>query len=198
MVHLAGYTRLEAAVRADRPDLARIWSEELRTFAGEVGFAHARALAEHATALLDEDTADEHFQAALAHHGHSGRPLEAARTRLAYGEFLRRRRQRVAAREHLREAVGAFEDAGAEPWAERARAALRASGETARKRDQSTPTELTPQERQVAKLVASGLSNKDVAAQLFVSPRTVDFHLRNIFAKTGVASRTELAQRKLT
>ncbi|HEU4566603.1 MAG TPA: LuxR family transcriptional regulator [Marmoricola sp.] len=198
MVHLAGYTRLEAAVRADRPDLARTWTKELRTFAGEVGFAHARALAEHATALLDEDTADEHFQAALAHHADSGRPLEAARTRLAYGEFLRRRRQRVAAREHLREALGAFEDAGAAPWAERARAALRASGETSRKRDQSTPTELTPQERQVAKLVASGLSNKDVAAQLFVSPRTVDFHLRNIFAKTGVASRTELAQRKLT
>jgi DNA-binding NarL/FixJ family response regulator len=197
LIHLAGHPRLEAAVRAGRLDLARAWWEDLRGFASAVGFAHARAVVAHGAALLAGDDADEHFKTALALHADSGRPLEAARTRLAYGEFLRRRRQRVASREHLREALNTFEDAGTRPWAERARQGLRASGETARRRDQSTGQDLTPQERQVAKLVASGLSNKDVAAQLFVSPRTVDFHLRNVFAKTGVASRTELAQLQL-
>ncbi|MGH3367968.1 MAG: helix-turn-helix domain-containing protein [Nocardioidaceae bacterium] len=98
------------------------------------------------------------------------------------------------AREHLRAALGTFQDLKAEPWAHRAAQELRASGETARRRDASHHSELTPQELQVAQLVSQGLSNRQVAAQLFVSPRTVDFHLRNVFTKTGVASRTELAQ----
>jgi DNA-binding NarL/FixJ family response regulator len=85
-----------------------------------------------------------------------------------------------------------FEELGATPWAERAAQELRASGETARRRDVSTATDLTAQERQVAALVRQGLSNRDVAAQLFVSPRTVDFHLRNTFSKLGVTSRAEL------
>ncbi|HET7304323.1 MAG TPA: LuxR family transcriptional regulator [Segeticoccus sp.] len=199
MVHLAGYPRLEAAVRADRLDLARTWWDELRTFAAAVDSPQAHAVVAHGAALLAGDDAAPHFEAALAHHADSGRPLEAARTRLAYGEFLRRRRQRVAAREHLRAALHSFEDVGAAPFAGRARQDLRASGETARRREAGgTVTELTPQERQVATFVASGLSNRDVAAQLFVSPRTVDFHLRNVFAKTGVTSRTELAQLALT
>jgi DNA-binding NarL/FixJ family response regulator len=83
---------------------------------------------------------------------------------------------------------------GASPWAERARAELRASGETARKRDPSTIDRLTPQELQIARLVAEGLSNKEVAAQLFLSPRTIDYHLRNVFAKLGITSRTHLAR----
>ena len=85
-----------------------------------------------------------------------------------------------------------FDDLGAAPWAERARQELRASGETARKRDPSTATNLTPQELQVTRLVRRGLSNRDAAAQLFLSPRTIDFHLRNAFAKLGVTSRAEL------
>ncbi|HEX8304921.1 MAG TPA: helix-turn-helix transcriptional regulator, partial [Jatrophihabitans sp.] len=113
---------------------------------------------------------------------------------LAYGEHLRRSRRRVAAREHLRAALEVFEDLRAAPWAERATQELRASGETARKRDASMSAELTPQELQVAQLVQRGMSNREVAAQLFVSPRTVDFHLRNVFAKTGVTSRLELTQ----
>ena len=111
---------------------------------------------------------------------------------------LRRPRRRVAARDHLREALRTFEDVGAEPWAERARQELRASGETARRRDLSTALDLTPQERQVAKFVASGLSNRDVAAQLFLSPRTIDFHLRNVFAKAGISSRAELTRLALS
>ncbi|HET7668658.1 MAG TPA: LuxR C-terminal-related transcriptional regulator [Mycobacterium sp.] len=194
MAHLAGYSRIEAAVRAERRDLAQGWADELAAFARAVDWPHAHALAAFAAAMVAGEDGEPYWQAALGHHAESGRPTEAARTRLAYGEFLRRRRQRVAAREHLREALNVFEDVGAGPWAERARQELRASGETSRRRDASTVQELTPQEQQVAKLVASGMSNKDVAAQLFVSPRTVDFHLRNVFAKSGVTSRTELVQ----
>ena len=83
---------------------------------------------------------------------------------------------------------------GAAIWAERARAELRASGQTTRKRDPSTRDELTPQELQIAGFVAEGLTNRDVAAQLFVSPRTIDFHLRNVFRKLGITTRTELAR----
>jgi DNA-binding NarL/FixJ family response regulator len=90
-----------------------------------------------------------------------------------------------------------FERFRAEPWAERARTELRASGETARKRDPSTVDELTPQELQIARFVAQGLANKEVAAQLFLSPRTIDYHLRNVFAKLGIKSRTQLARLSL-
>jgi DNA-binding NarL/FixJ family response regulator len=145
-------------------------------------------------ATTTED-ADGRFEEALRACADSGRPLETARTRLAFGEHLRRTRRRVAAREHLREALNAFGDAGAKPLTERARHELRASGETVRRRDETSDVaELTPQERQVAKFVASGLSNRDVAAQLFLSPRTIDFHLRNVYAKLGLSSRAELAQ----
>jgi DNA-binding NarL/FixJ family response regulator len=137
--------------------------------------------------------AGQHFERALAAHARSGRTPDGARTQLAYGGFLRRARRRVDAREHLRAALAVFEDLGAEPLAERARQELRASGETARRRDVDTAPALTPSEVQVAGLVRQGLSNRDIAARLFVSPRTVDFHLRNIFSKVGVSSRTELA-----
>jgi DNA-binding CsgD family transcriptional regulator len=124
----------------------------------------------------------------------AGRPLDAARAQLAYGEWLRRGQRRVDARQHLREAVETFQDLRAQPLAARAGQELRASGETARRRDPSTLVELTPTELQIARLVSSGLSNKDVAAQCWISPRTVAFHLRNVFAKAGVTSRGELAQ----
>ena len=98
------------------------------------------------------------------------------------------------ARQHLREAVETFQDLRAESLAARAGQELRASGETARKRDPSTLVELTPTELQIARLVASGLSNKEVAAQCWISPRTVAFHLRNVFTKAGITSRGELAR----
>jgi DNA-binding NarL/FixJ family response regulator len=148
---------------------------------------------EHGRALLaEEGNAEAHFRRALDAHAGSLRLPDRARTELAFGEHLRRARRRVDAREHLRTALALFEDLGATPFAERAAAELRASGETARRRDVTTATDLTPQERQVAGLVRQGLSNRDVAAQLFVSPRTVDFHLRNVFSKLGVTSRAEL------
>jgi DNA-binding NarL/FixJ family response regulator len=137
------------------------------------------------------------FRAALDHHARSRRPFERARTELSYGEYLRRARRRVDARLHLRAALDTFEDLRAAPWRKRALQELRASGERARQRDQHAHPQLTAQELQVARFVAQGLSNRDVAAQLFVSPRTIDFHLRNVFTKVGVSSRTQLAHASL-
>jgi len=91
-------------------------------------------------------------------------------------------------------ALDTFENLGAAPWAERARLELRASGQAVRRRDPSTLLQLTPQELQVARFVATGLPTREVAAQLFLSPRTVEFHLRNVFAKLGISSRSQLAQ----
>jgi DNA-binding NarL/FixJ family response regulator len=190
---MAAIDRLETAARAGRADLLRMWVEELQSFATGTGAPAAVAVVEHGRALLTEDgDAEAHFRRALAAHAASLRLPDRARTELAYGEYLRRARRRVDAREHLRAALALFEDLGATAWAERAAQELRASGETARRRDVSTATELTAQERQVAALVRQGLPNRDVAAQLFVSPRTVDFHLRNVFTKLGLSSRTEL------
>ncbi|HET7432045.1 MAG TPA: AAA family ATPase [Nocardioides sp.] len=203
---MAGIDRIEAAVRADQSEAARLWAEDLAVFAAATGLAWPAAVAEHGHALLaapeEPDAADDHFQRALELHeadagsggpGWPGRQFNRARTRLAYGEFLRRSRRRVDARAQLRAALDTFEELKARPWAERAATELRASGETVRRRDETAgEVVLTPQERQVAQLVRKGMSNKDVAAQLFVSPRTVDFHLRNVFTKTGVSSRGEL------
>ncbi|MYQ46640.1 helix-turn-helix transcriptional regulator, partial [Streptomyces sp. SID4985] len=183
----------DAAVRADRPGILRGRLAELERFAAGTGLPAATAVVEHGRALLaGAGTAESHFRRALAAHADSPRRPDRARTHLAFGEYLRRARRRVDAREHLRTALTLFEDLGATPWAERAARELRASGETSRRRTATTTTELTPQERQVAALVRQGLSNRDVAAQLFVSPRTVDFHLRNCYAKLAVSSRAEL------
>jgi DNA-binding CsgD family transcriptional regulator len=131
------------------------------------------------------------FEEALAGPD-DGRSFDAARIHLAFGQHLRRQGQRVAAREQLRAALEGFDALRAEPWAERARQELRASGETARKRGGGDEPALTPQERQIARLVAQGLTNKEVAAQLFLSPRTIDAHLRGVFAKLGITSRRML------
>jgi DNA-binding CsgD family transcriptional regulator len=190
---LAAVDRLEVAVRAGRDDLARAWLAELTAFAAGTGAPAAVAVVEHGRALLAEGSAaEDHFRRALAAHADSLRLPDRARTELAFGEHLRRIRRRVDAREHLRAALTLFDEVGAVSCAERAAAELRATGETARRRDVSTATDLTPQERQVTALIRQGLPTRDVAAQMFVSPRTVDFHLRNVFAKLGVASRAEL------
>jgi DNA-binding NarL/FixJ family response regulator len=191
----AALDRIEAAIRMGEFDTAHTWLAAFEPWAERGGAAWARAVALHAHALLseDEEEAERLFQAALAVHAEGSRPFERARTELAYGEFLRRGRRRVDAREHLRTALDGFERLGATPWAERARVELRASGQTARKRDPSTRGDLTAQELQIAQFVAQGLSNREVGAQLFLSPRTVAFHLRNVFRKLGISSRTQLA-----
>lgn len=196
---LAALDRIEAAVRAGDDRQAVAWIEELAGFANGTDWPWARAIVDHGRALLGApaDAADL-FESALGHHaaGPTGEahPYNRARTHLAYGEWLRRVQRRIDARAHLRAALEIFDDLRAAPLAVRAAQELRASGETARKRDVSTQLQLTPMERQVAELARQGLSNKDIAAQCWVSHRTVAFHLRNIFTKAGVATRGELAQ----
>ena len=182
-----------------RPEAQR-WLDELSAFAAASEAPWARGRVAHCRALLSDmpDKAESRFEEALAEHARGDRVFERARTELAYGAFLRRQRRRVDARQHLRAALETFDALDAMPWASRARSELRASGETARARsEQPASAELTPQELQVAKFVSRGLSNREVGAQLFLSPRTVDFHLRNVFAKLGISSRTELAALRL-
>jgi DNA-binding CsgD family transcriptional regulator len=196
---MAAVDRIDAAVRAGDRDQAAEWVEELDSFADGTQWPWALATVDHGRALLaDAGRAPELFERSLAHHTDGGRPYDRARTHLAYGEFLRRSQHRVEARTHLRVAMAIFEELHAEPLAQRAAGELRASGESARKRDPSTLTKLTPMELRVAQLVSQGMSNKDVAAECWVSPRTVEFHLRNCFTKTGVTSRGELARLQLT
>jgi DNA-binding CsgD family transcriptional regulator len=135
----------------------------------------------------------EQFETAIA-LGMTLSPFLQARTELLYGEWLQRERQKREARRHLRRAADLFRQVGVPPWAERAEAELRATGETARRRDPSTLDQLTPQELQIAGLVASGMTNRQIAAQLYLSPRTIDYHLRKVFSKLGVTSRSELVR----
>ena len=192
---MAALDGVEAAVHAGRRNSALGWLRGMEAFATHTTAPWAQARVAHAHGLLSEGhVAQERFQEALDHHRRARRPFERARTELAYGELLRRARRRVDARAHLEAALDTFENLGAAPWAERARLELRASGQAARRRDPSTLLQLTPQELQVARFVATGLPTREVAAQLFLSPRTVEFHLRNVFAKLGISSRTQLAQ----
>ncbi|MGN6576656.1 MAG: helix-turn-helix transcriptional regulator [Nocardioides sp.] len=195
LARMSAAERIEAAVRAGDVMAARGWTDDLARFGAATGRPWALATVAFGRALTaDQGEADALFGESLAHHADAGRPLDAARARLAYGEWLRRSQRRVDARQHQREAVETFQDLRADPLAARANQELRASGETARKRDPSTLVDLTPTELQIARLVSSGLSNKDVAAQCWISPRTVAFHLRNVFAKAGITSRGELAR----
>jgi DNA-binding CsgD family transcriptional regulator len=196
VLFMAGLDQIEAAVRAGEVALAHDWLTYYEPWAERAGAAWARAVALHGRALLADDDEESEllFEAALEMHAQAARPFDRARTELAFGAFLRRARRPRKARAHLRAALDGFEALGAELWAERARVELRASGQTARRRVADTRDQLTAQELQIAHFVAQGLSNRDVAAQLFLSPRTIAAHLRNIFRKLGISSRTELAR----
>ncbi|NYI05175.1 ATP-binding protein [Allostreptomyces psammosilenae] len=148
----------------------------------EAGPLYARAVALHEQAVVP--------------HERGGRSFERARTELLYGEWLRRAGHRADARPPLRSALDVFERVCATPWADRARAELRATGEARpRRTEEADPfARLTPQELQVVRLAATGLTNRDIGAQLFLSPRTVGYHLYNAYPKLGVASRAELAR----
>ena len=189
---------VEAAVRAGRPEAAAEPAGRVRSLGRANGRPLAPARVARCRALLAA-TSDEslaHYEDALALEVEGDSPFEQARTQLLYGELLRRLRRRADAREHLRNALRTFERVGAARWFDRAQGELRATGETARKRDPSALGQLTPQEQQIARLVGEGASNKDVAAQLFLSPRTVEYHLRKVFMKLGIASRAELIRRE--
>jgi DNA-binding CsgD family transcriptional regulator len=191
---LAAIERIEAAVRAGEVATARLWTDELTSFADATRRQWALSAVALGRALTSEADAEPDFERALSDGATSGRPLDLARVQLAYGEWLRRSQRRVDARVHLRRALETFRDVRAEALGARADQELRASGETARKRDPSTLLQLTPTELKIAQLVSSGMSNKDVAAQCWISPRTVAFHLRNVFTKAGITSRGELAR----
>ena len=195
---LCSLDRIEVAAQTGHTRQAHAWLAELAELASLTGAPWAAARAAHCRALLaGPDEARLHYEESLRQHDASRRPFERARTELAYGEFLRRSGHRVDARAHLRRALTTFDDLSAGPWSERARQELRASGESIRRQGPNALPKLTGQELQVAKLVTQGLSNRDVAAQLFVSPRTVDFHLRNVFTKLGISSRGQLVHQHL-
>jgi len=182
----------EAAVRVGRPELARTHLPAFETWAAATS---STALISRCRALLATgDEADEHYRTALGLHG--DRVYDAARTRLLYGEWLRRRRRRTEAREELTAAREAFARIGAECWAERARAELEVLGDrpAARSGDADPLKRLTPQELQVVRLAAAGLSNREIGAQLYLSPRTVGHHLYKAYPKIGVTRRVELAR----
>ena len=143
--------------------------------------------------LAEGDELDACFERALELHERTPDAFEAARTRLAYGARLRRARKRLRAREELRAAIEIFHHLGSEPWAAQASAELAASGETARRRDATTLDELTPQEIQIARQLADGKTTREAAAAIFLSPKTVEYHLRNVYRKLGINSREELA-----
>jgi DNA-binding CsgD family transcriptional regulator len=148
-------------------------------------------------ALLSEgEVAESLYGQSIQHLSGTRARLELGRTHLLYGEWLRRERRRLDAREHLRTAVEAFTSIGAEAFARRAERELLAAGERAGNRTVDTLGQLTPQESQIARLAANGNTNRDIAAQLFISPSTVEYHLRKAFRKLGVKSRTQLAQSK--
>jgi DNA-binding CsgD family transcriptional regulator len=192
---MAAVDRIEAAVRANEQEQARVWVEQLSEFADATRWPWALAVVDHGRALFaDPAEAPALFESALKHHEHGSRRYDQARTHLALGELLRRSQRRTDARAQLRAAAAILEELGAQPLLARAEQELRATGESARKRDPSTLTQLTPMELQIAQLVASGMSNKEAAAHCWISPRTVAFHLRNVFSKTGISSRVELAR----
>jgi DNA-binding CsgD family transcriptional regulator len=157
-------------------------------------WSHARALRAQGM-LADEDSFTAAFERAISLHEQTPDAFEAARTRLAFGQRLRRSRNKVLAREQLRAAADDFDRLGARPWADRARAELAATGETHRRRDDGASIDdLTPQELQVALLLTSGRTTRETAAALFLSPKTVEYHLRHVYQRLGIHSREELAQ----
>ncbi len=185
---------IEAYVRAGRSNDAERTLGAFGQQAEHTRRTWALAASARCRGLLAPDEAfEEQFAAALALHEQTPTPFERARTELCLGERRRRTGRRADAREPLRSALQAFERLGASPWAERAAAELAASGETARRRDPSAAEQLTPQELQVALIVAQGATNREVGAALFLSPKTIETHLSRIYRKLGVRSRTELA-----
>jgi ATP/maltotriose-dependent transcriptional regulator MalT len=184
---------VEAAIRTGHLEEAAQVVGELRTWGmpnppGWLLHVLGRCEAQLATGRAAEDA----YLAALAVPDAGRRPFELARTQLAYGQWLRRERRRADARLQLRAAVEAFDRLGAAQWSDQARRELRATGETMPRRDHAAIDRLTPQELQISRLAAKGLSNKEIGSRLFMSPRTVESHLYKVFPKLGIGSRADL------
>ncbi len=189
---LADY--IEAAVRSDHCGAGREALARMTARLPSDGSPVALGLLARSRALLASDQEAEGFYAeAIGRLATSPSSLHLARTQLLYGEWLRRRKRRIEARQQLRAAFTRFGEIGAAGFAERARLELVATGETARKRSPETRNDLTPQETQIAELASRGATNPEIAAKLFISPSTVDYHLRKVFRKLDVTSRRQLA-----
>jgi DNA-binding CsgD family transcriptional regulator len=186
---------IEAYSHVGRTDRA---ADVLATFehqARATGRVSALAAVARCHGILASDEAfEEPFEASLELHNRVPTPFERGRTELAYGERLRRAHKRSKARERLGIALQTFERLGAQPWAERARIELRATGQSVRAPERQAQDTLTSQELQVAALVAGGATNRETAAALFLSVKTIEFHLGHIYRKLGIRSRSELAR----
>jgi DNA-binding CsgD family transcriptional regulator len=184
---------IEAAVRSGKPERAVRALEQLAGIAAASGTDYALGIFARARALLaDGPAAERLYREGLERLDRTRMRVALARTLLVYGEWLRRENRRVDAREQLRAAHEMLAQMGMEAFAERARHELLATGETVRKRSVDTLDELTPQEGQIARLAADGRTNPEIGAQLFLSPRTVEWHLRKVFGKLGITSRRQL------
>lgn len=184
---------VEVHVRLGHLEAAAAEAARLEALARTKGQPFALARAERARGLVAPETAfSAHFEEALAHHARTSDTFEMARTKLCYGERLRRSRRRSEARRHLADALEAFDRLGAVPWSRRALAELGAGGASAGRRDESVRHRLTPQELQIALALARGQSTREAAAMLFLSPKTVEYHLRNVYDKLEIRSRDEL------
>ncbi|WBQ01944.1 ATP-binding protein [Kribbella sp. CA-293567] len=189
---------IEAAVRADDPDVAMSALEQFNALALACDTPWALGLAARSRALTSaEAVAEKNYREAIEQLGQSRMRGETARAHLVYGEWLRREGRRQDAREQLRTAHVLLTDIGAHAFAARAARELGATGEHPRKRSAQPTDALTPHELQIARLVATGATTREVAAQLFLSPRTIETHLRNIFRKLGITSRRQLKDLRL-
>jgi DNA-binding NarL/FixJ family response regulator len=185
---------IEAATRSDDAELARDALERVVAATDVADNDWALGIQARARALLSEgEPAERLYREAIERLGRTRLRPDLARAHLLYGEWLRRESRRVDARAQLRPALELLEAIGMEAFAERARGELLATGERVRKRTVEARDELTPQERQIAGLARDGLSNPEIGARLFISPRTVEWHLRKVFAKLEIRSRRELA-----
>ena len=184
---------IEAAARAASPERATGAMRRLAESTSVSGTDWALGVEARSRALLSEgETADRLYREAIKRLGRIRMRPELARAHLLYGEWLRRENRRTDAREQLRAAYQMLTAMGLDGFAERARRELLATGETVRKRTVETLTDLTAQEAQIAKLARDGHTNQEIAAQLYISPRTVEWHLGNVFTKLGITSRKDL------
>jgi DNA-binding CsgD family transcriptional regulator len=184
---------IEAATRSGVSELAAGALQRLSATARASGTDWALGVEARSRALLSNgETAETLYREAIHRLGRTRVRMELGRAHLLYGEWLRRQNRRIDARGQLRTAHEMFAAMGAGAFAERAARELRATGERVRKRTPDAPAQLTAREAQIARLAGDGLSNPEIAAQLFMSPRTVEYHLRKIFTKLDISSRNQL------
>jgi DNA-binding CsgD family transcriptional regulator/tetratricopeptide (TPR) repeat protein len=186
---------VEALIRTGDTDGAAALLETFAAEAERIGQPYPQAVALRCQGLLaGEDAFEKQFLRALELHALDSNTFATARTRLAYGERLRRSGRRVDSREQLKQAIDVFDRLDAAPWSTRARNELRATGERVRHRNHASHEELTPQERQVAVHAAEGKTNREIGSQLFLSPKTIEWHLSHVYRKLGITSRGKLSR----